>query len=267
MTRIAVWGASGFIGGALCAAAEARNWTVQRLPREGADASTLAGVEIAYHCAGKAAQTDPEAYVDTTERFARACAAAGVGRLVYLSTVAVYGLKLSGTIETDAPLAGRGAYAESRIGAERVLQQTLAGGGSRLCIVRVPAILGAGMSGTVIRRFARAVGWGVFPHPGPADATLACLGVRRLAELLARIGEAPAARPLWQFSDHLPWAEIARRVGELRGRRILRIRLPALGGKLALLASTARYGDHSGLFGDAAGLPATREDLDAALGP
>ena len=58
---------------------------------------------------------------------------------------------------------------------------------------------------------------------------------------------------------------LAQRVGELRGRRILRVRLPALGGKFALLASTAHYRDESSAFGDASSLPATSEDLDAAL--
>jgi nucleoside-diphosphate-sugar epimerase len=268
MTRAAVWGASGFIGGALCAAAEAKGWTVQRLPRSGADAAALANVDLAYHCAGKAAATDPERYVADAQGFARSCSAAGVKRLVYLSTVAVYGRRLSGQIGTDAPLAATGVYAQSRIQAERIQQQAVAQSRTQLCIVRVPAILGRGMSGTVIERFARAVAWGVFLHPGSADATLACLGVRRLAQILARIGELPAPPPLAQFSDHVRWTDIARRAGALRGRRILRIPFPPLGGKLAVLASTACYRDDTlALIGEAASLPSTQEDLDAALRP
>lgn len=268
MIRAAVWGASGFIGGALCAAAEAKGWTVSRLPRAGADTASLTDVQVAYHCAGKAAETDPEGYVEAAERFACACSAARVQRLVYLGTVAVYGVKHAGEIDTDSPLAGTGAYAQSRIQAEQALQSSLAASGTRLSIVRVPAIVGRGMSGTVIARFARAVGWGVFVHPGPANATLACLGVRRLAEILVRIGDLPSPPPIAQFSDHLRWTDIADRVGALRGRRILRVPFPALGGKLALLASTARYRDDAAdLFGEDAGLPATADDLDAALRP
>jgi nucleoside-diphosphate-sugar epimerase len=268
MTRAAVWGASGFIGGALCAAAEAKGWSVHRLPRDGADAAALAGVDVAYHCAGKAEETDPRAYVEAAERFARACAAAGVKRLVYLGTVAVYGLKTAGDIGTDAPLEGTGAYAESRISAERALQSALAGGATRLCVVRVPTILGCGMRGTVLARFSRAVGWGLFVHPGPAEATLACLGVRRLAQILVRLGDMPSPPALAQFSDHLRWTAIAERAGAARGRRILRLRIPALGGKLAVLASTAVYRDDTlSLFGETTGLPATAEDLEAALRP
>ena len=268
MTRAGIWGASGFIGGALCAAAEARGWAVRKLPRGGADTTALAGIDIAYHCAGKAMETDPEGYVRAAERFARACAEAKVKRLVYLGTVAVYGVRFSGAIGTDAPLAGVGAYAQSRIQAEHALQSALAAGPTRLCILRVPAIIGRGMRGTVITRFARAVGWGLFVHPGPAEATLACLGVRRLAEILVRTGELPSPPRIAQFADHLRWTAIAARVGAQRGQRIARLRIPALGGKLRLLASTARYADDSAsLFGPDAGLPATAQDLDAALRP
>ena len=266
MRQIAVWGASGFIGSALCAAAEARGLAVQRLPRDATAASALAGVDVAYHCAGKATQVDSAAYVAMTERFARACAAAGVRRLVYLSSLAVYGPKRSGVTGTDSPLDGRGAYAESRIEAERVLQLAFAAGGTRLCIVRAPAVLGRGMPGTVMRRFARAVGWGVFLHPGPADATFACLGVRRLAECLLRLGELSSPPPVIQFCDQLRWADIARRAAELRGRRVVRIRLPSLGGKLALLASSASYADDADrLFGHDPALPLTTDDLDPAF--
>jgi nucleoside-diphosphate-sugar epimerase len=241
---------------------------VQHLPRSGANTAALAGIDLAYHCAGKAVETDPGGYVEAAERFAHACAAARVKRLIYLGTVAVYGSKFSGAIDTGAPLAGTGAYAESRIRAERALQATLAQSTTRLSIVRVPTILGHGMPGTVVARFARAIDWGVFLHPGPADATLACLGVRRLAEILVRIGELRSPPPIAQFSDHLRWTDIAGRVGKLRGRRILRVPLPALGGKLAVLGSTARYRDDVvELFGQEAGLPATAEDLDAALKP
>ena len=267
-TRAAVWGASGFIGSALCAAAEANGWTVQHLPRSGADTASLANIDVVFHCAGKTAEADPEGYADAAGRLAHACAAAEVKHLVYLGTVAVYGLKYSGEIGADSPLAGRGNYAESRIQAELAQQKALAGTPTQLTIVRVPAILGRGMPGTVIARFARAVGWGVFLHPGPADATLACLGVRRLANILVRIGELPCPPSIAQFSDHLRWTDIAGRVGQLRGRRILRVPFPALGGKLAVLGSTARYRDDVvELFGQDPGLPATAEDLDAALKP
>lgn len=266
MIQAAVWGAAGFIGSELCATADARGWSVHRLPRSGATSVTLADIDVAYHCAGRATETDPSGYVEAARNFARACSDAGVGRLVYLGTVAVYGAQRAGEFDPDSPLAGTGPYAESRIQAEHAMQAALAGSKTRLHVVRVPTVVGHGMTGTVIARFARAVGWGVFLHPGPAHATLACLGVRRMAQILVRIGELPSSPDVAQFADHLRWIDIARRVGELRGRRIVRIPLPALGGKFAAFAATTHYRDDViALFGKDAGLPTTSEDLDTAL--
>ncbi|MEW6690793.1 MAG: NAD-dependent epimerase/dehydratase family protein [Pseudomonadota bacterium] len=284
MTRIAVWGASGFVGGALCAAAEARGWTVRRLQRSTAGAleatalsfdssesrmrDAVAGVEIAYHCAGSPAANNALQHPEAAARFAGACAKAGVARLVYLGTVAVYGPRSSGEIGTGTPLAGSSTYAQSRIETERRLRVALGDDPERLAIVRVPAVVGQGMPGTVIARFARALAWGVFPHPGPLNASFACVGVRRLAHILIRVGtlEPAPAHPVLQFAEHLRWVDIARRICESRGKRILRIRLPALGGRFAVLASTARYTDDAPrLFGNDPELPSTWVDLDAAI--
>jgi nucleoside-diphosphate-sugar epimerase len=256
----AVWGASGFIGGALCAAAEARGWSVRRLPRT-PDAASLAGIELAYHCAGKAADAGKPGYAEAAERFARLCAEAGVRRLVYLGTVAVYGPRRHGAISADTPPQPADDYARSRLEAEGRLARALAGSATELVIARVPTVIGAGMPGAVLSRFASAVRWGVFVHPGPAEAAFACVGVRRLAQILLRLGEAAPPAPVVQFADQLPWADIARRAGAR-----WRLRIPALGGKLKVLSSTVRYADDTArLFGADAPPPATLADLDAAL--
>ena len=211
-------------------------------------------------------QANAAGYAEAAERFARLCARAGVRRLVYLSTVAVYGPRRRGTIGVQTLPQPADDYARSRLDAERRIAGSLAGSSVALVTVRVPTVVGAGMSGTVLARFSRAVRWGVFLHPGPADAAFACIGVQRLAQLLLRLGEAPAAPALLQFSDHVPWPEIAR----LAGAR-WRLRLPTLGGRLEAFASTARYADDSaddgGRFPGGAGapLPTTREDLVLAL--
>lgn len=284
MTLAAVWGASGFAGAALCRELEAAGWSVRRLQRRPATSATvldfassesamreaLRAVGIAYHCAGKIGDDELSGYADAAERFARACVTAGVRRVVHLSTVAVYGVALRGEFGRDSPLAGSGAYALSRIEAERRVLAAVSGSATQALVVRVPMIVGPGMPGSALRRFFGVIRWGVFPHPGPAEATLACLGVRRLAVLLLALGhlESVAHGPIVQFADHLPWTKLARRYGEARGRRILRIPLPALGGKLAVFASTARYADDSDAF-IPIGInpPSTWDDLDDLIRP
>lgn len=268
MTTVGVWGASGFIGSALCAAAEAKGWPVRRLPRSGGTLHDLQGIDVAYHCAGSVPEPDAAGYVGMTERFARQCAAAGVRRLVYLSTVAVYGPRRAGTIKTDTPLDARDAYARSRRDAEQAVRIVAADTKCQRRIVRVPTIIGREMKGSVIRRFENALRWGLFLHPGSADAGLACLGVRRLAALLVGMAPHPSAPEITQFADFLRWTDIARHVGIQHSRRIVRIPLPAMEGRLAVLASQVRYEDDTvRLFGADAGFPETVDDLTAALKP
>ena len=279
MKTAAIWGASGFIGKALACAASSEGWRVRRLQRRGDGEavilsqdddearmrSAVAGSGLVYHCAGKALANGTAGYADAAARFARACAREQVPQLVYLGTVAVYGVRKRGEIQVTDPLEGRDDYARSRIAAEAAMAEALRGAATRLCIVRVPAVVGEGMPGTVIARFARAVRWGLFPHPGSGDAAFACIGVRRLAALLVRVGNAPPATKLLQFSDHLRWTDIASRVGRKADRTILRIPLPLMGGVLAPLGSTARYADDSGQLAGGPALPETADDLDLAI--
>jgi nucleoside-diphosphate-sugar epimerase len=265
VTTAAIWGATGFIGSALSERAQAGGRTVFRLPRRLRDAGQLKSCDVVYHCAGKVAEPDPQGYADDAENLARLCIAAGARRLIYLSTVAVYGPRFSGDIAISEPVRGIDDYARCRIAAEERLAATLAGSATRLAVVRVPTIVGRSMPGTILGRFAGVVRWGLFPHPGTEEATLACLGISRLTALLLRLGELPAPPPVVQFSDHLRWSAIARRIGEIHGRRVLRVRLPVMGGKLAVLGSTVRYQDDSArLFGDQE-FPLTETDLDDAL--
>jgi nucleoside-diphosphate-sugar epimerase len=228
--------------------------------------AALKGIDIAFHCAGKAGDSGSRGHAAATGRFARACAAARVRRLVYLSTVAVYGSRWSGEIGTDTPLIGASPYAASRIDAEVAVAAALTGTETRWSIVRVPMLVGPGMPGTVLSRFFRVLRLGVFPHPGPEDATLACLGVHRLGATLLRLPDEGNAT--LQFADHLRWTELARRYATLRDRPVLRFRLPNPGGRFAVLASTVRYADDAGrLRGGSDGLPATQEDLDVLIRP
>lgn len=274
MTVAAVWGAGGFAGARLCASAAAAGWTVRALSRTDLDVAAsldrmteaLRGADIAFHCAGKAGDGGITGYEDAAGRFARAGALAGLRRVVYLSTVAVYGPRQSGEIGTDAPLVGRDPYARSRIDAEVALTAALAGTATRWSIVRLPMLVGRGMPGQALASFAAILRWGFFPHPGPEDATLACLGVRRLAGLLLRLPE--DGNTTLQFADHVRWMDLAARAAAARGRTLARLRVPNPGGRFAVLASTARYADDTErLRGGAAGLPATWDDLEDLVRP
>jgi nucleoside-diphosphate-sugar epimerase len=177
--RILVTGAGGFIGRALCARlAEARIPYVAAVRVAPEDAKktacvalgdfaaadwheVLGGVETVVHLAGRAhvRGADDEAptpyivaNVHVTRRLADAAARAGVRRIVFASTVKVYG-------ESNAPgrpfragdaAAPKDAYAHSKAEAENVLREIAAERGLELIVLRLPLTYGPGVKGNFL---------------------------------------------------------------------------------------------------------------------
>jgi nucleoside-diphosphate-sugar epimerase len=149
--RIGVTGATGFVGGALVRRLlnekadiqvlarpsrntdnlEARGARVIRgeLTDETAVAQLVKEANLVYHCAAKVDSSGTKAeFIDTnvngTERILKACLAEGVRRVIYLSSIAVYGLVKSGEhIDESTPYDNqpqqRDYYAQSKIMADQ----------------------------------------------------------------------------------------------------------------------------------------------------
>jgi UDP-glucose 4-epimerase len=180
MARILVTGATGFIGAHLCrtlavageypiaaARAPARDLALeQRVTGDLADLpqldSLLNGVDAVVHLAGRAhvmqeTAEDPEqafhrANAVATAHLARAAAAAGVQRFVFLSSVKVNGEATFGEPfrETDAP-APQDAYGRSKWAAEQALWRTGADTGLEVVVIRPPLVYGPGVKANFLR--------------------------------------------------------------------------------------------------------------------
>jgi len=116
-------------------------------------ARAVAGAEIVYHLAAKVGSAPQAAYFETnvagTERLLTACAQQGVGRLVYASSLAVYGPVEEGTrIDEDTPFDDkpelRDPYAQSKIAADRLVSAFARRSGLPTVIVREGIIFGSG---------------------------------------------------------------------------------------------------------------------------
>ena len=175
MPRVLVTGAAGYVGSGLVRTLEDDGWNVRGLVRERAAhldgeqavadlahdpdgvAAACLGVDVVVHLAGEnevMAARDPASALGGTvlgtERLVEAVADAGVPRVVYMSTVHVYGERISegATLTEDLRPEPRAPYAISRLACEHLLASL----GSRGC-------------GVVVFRLTNSVG-------APADAAV-----------------------------------------------------------------------------------------------
>lgn len=234
MTVIAVTGATGFVGQALVDAALLRGFTMRALTRRPqperagmrwiagdlADGAALAelcqGARAMIHVAGLVNPPDPAAFtdanVDGTSRVIAAAQAAGVARLIFVSSLA-------------AREPGLSAYGASKARAEQLVSAS----GLDWTIVRPPTIYGP--RDRELFELFRAATWGVVPVPSQGRASI--IHVDDLAALLLALlpgGEGVSGRS-FEPDDGQPagWShdELARAIGQAVGRRAIALPLPA----------------------------------------
>ena len=199
--RVLVTGATGAIGAAVldaCRAAGATLRTLQRsaVPASGIEARcgdvtrpetlppALDGVDVVVHLAGLLHVVDPppsltEAYRrvndEGTANLVRACEAAGVARLVYTSTIAVYGRTRPGApaLTEASPCAPDTAYAVTKLAGERHVLGATASGHPMGVVLRLAAVYGARVKGNY-RRLVQSIarGWYVPVGTGHNRRTL-----------------------------------------------------------------------------------------------
>jgi nucleoside-diphosphate-sugar epimerase len=215
-------------------------------------------VSAVVHVAGLAhrpQETDrAEAYgainVGGTLSLAEAAVAAGVERLILVSSIAVNGdTSRQGPLrEEDAPRP-KSAYAASKLEAERRLVEVAGKHAMAWCIVRPPLVYGHNASGNFQRLVALiARGW---PLPlGSATAKRSFIALDNLISVLLRVIDAPQARnALFLASDgeDVSTADFIRCLAGHMGAKVRLIPTPPMLVKAAA-AVLGRSGDASKLL-------------------
>jgi UDP-glucose 4-epimerase len=209
---VAVTGAGGFVGAALCARLAGRGGHVRRIVRadpRGDDAialdlaratpeqltRALAGAFAVVHLAARVHAMDDaapgvdalyrRANVEATERVALAAVASGVRRFVFASTVKVNGEATppGRPFRPGDAAAPQGAYARSKLAAERTLAQVASGTAMAAVSLRLPLVYGAGARGN-FRRLVDAVAARRFLPLGAIDNRRSLLGVDNLLDAI-----------------------------------------------------------------------------------
>jgi nucleoside-diphosphate-sugar epimerase len=223
MPLVVVTGAGGFVGTALCSQLVQSGWQLRaalRQPPRGSEhqpevrvvgeigshtdwAPVLQGATAVVHLAARvhvmrdsgrdAFARYREANADATEQLARAAAAAGVQRFVYLSSIKVNGEATSERpfTEADSP-APADAYALSKWEAEQALARVRRESGLEVVVLRPPLVYGPGVKANFLSLVdAVARGW---PLPLAAVRNQRSLVyVGNLVSAIVRCLEHPAA--------------------------------------------------------------------------
>jgi len=200
VTRVVVTGANGFVGRAVSRVLEARGVAVVRVSRADCDLGDPAATEVLTRCAEGAdaivhaaahvhrPEETPnelarfrEVNVGGTERVVRAAAAAGIARVVYLSTIGVHGFR-GGVPTEDALLEPRSTYAATKLLGESIVTA----GSADARIVRLATVYGEGDRAN-FARLAHAIARGRFVVPGDGSARKSVIAIDDAAELIADV--------------------------------------------------------------------------------
>ena len=224
-----VTGATGFIGGRLVETLLEDGHKVRVLARRPAESplQARAGVELVqgdlgdpagleelvsgakrvFHCAGLVGDwlRDGDARrvnVEGTRTLLAACAAAGVGRVVHLSSLSVYGLGQHRGTDESAPLRYSGdAYIDSKIDAERMVQVALERDGLPVVIVRPGFVYGPG-DRRFLPKVLAALRRRQFAYVGDGSKLLNLSYVDDVARaMLLAAGEPPAVGEAYNLTD------------------------------------------------------------------
>lgn len=264
--KVAVTGATGFIGARLVKALVASGHSVigfhrgehpsragvewRRVADLADDRPDLTGVDVVFHLAGRAHRTGVDAHldepefhrvnVDATRIVADEAKRAGVARVVFASSVAVYGSHPQGPVDESTSPVPDTPYGRTKLQAEETLSAVLADSSTDWVTLRPALVYGPGNPGNMARLLAL-VRRGL-PLPfGSIDNRRSMVFVDDLVAALTTVATHPdVSRQVFVISDGDPVStpRLARELAAVAGRPARLVRVP-----VPVLAALGRLGD------------------------
>jgi nucleoside-diphosphate-sugar epimerase len=247
----AITGAAGFLGAHLVRGFEARGARVLPLVRTVldrspagalaldavlADPAALAGLDVVVHAAavrhrhGADAATYRASNVELVEHTLRAAAQASVRRVVFVSSVGVYGFPSRLPVTEEHPYAPRTLYAAAKVEAEMRAQRAARELGVELSIVRPTIIYGPGDRNGMLDKMAAMIRGSMYRVVGAGDNVLHHTYVDDVVEglwLAATCPEAAGDHFIVAGPETTTLTALSELVARAVGRPLARRRVPA----------------------------------------
>ena len=245
--RVAITGATGFVGRHLVAEHLRRGDLVRILTRQrNTDAfhgvETCVGdladaglsiafpgeVDVLYHCAAELRNPARMRAVNLDGTRGLAMAAAGrVGRWVQLSSVGVYGPLAEGDVTEDSPLQPTNEYEISKAAGDKVVLNVALSGGFELSILRPSNIFGRDMPNRSLFHLATVIRRGLFFYVGPPGASANYIHIDNVIDALLLCGTHPAAAGrTYNLSDWISMEDFVGTIAAILQVPAPRLRLP-----------------------------------------
>ena len=185
-------------------------WDCTRLGHHSQLNQALEGCHAVVHCASHVhrsvensadASLFQQVNVEGTRQLVAGCLAVGVNRIVYASTVAIYGWSDAGAKDEDAPVSPSSHYCRTKLEGEDFVRTS----GLDWRIARLATVYGTGDKANFLK-LASALKATRFWIPGPGRARKSVLPITRAAELLGRLAmlHEPSYRLVNLASTHTP---------------------------------------------------------------
>ena len=273
--RIAITGATGFIGRKLVMKHLALGDQVRILSRRSTDEVGLPdsvqcfhgdlvgesnltsfsdGVDILYHCAGEITDMSrmESLHVDGTRRLISA-ASGRIGRWVQLSSVGTYGPQRTGIITEQTTLNPCGVYETTKLQSDILVQSASLDGAFEHVILRPSNVFGTGMPNRSLYGLISMIQYKWFFFIGRRGASANYIHVDNVVDALvlsAQINK--AAGQVYNLSDHRTLESFTACIAQSLGCHVPRVRFPEL--PVRVLAK---------LLGGIPGMPLTQNRVDA----
>jgi 2-alkyl-3-oxoalkanoate reductase len=234
--RIAVTGATGFVGPHLVAALARRGWRLRLLIRRWSPLPSLAGVDAEIVWGDLADEAALRELTSGVEAIVHAAGLIKARRPEDFRAVNRDGTARLSALAPDTPfillssLAAREPQLSPYAASKRAAEEVVAARAGSWLVIRAPAVYGPGDRETL--SYFRTVARGIAPQPDVANARLSLIHVADLSEALALAVQRPSPPSVYEVDDGQKggygYRDMARAAGLALGRRERSVRIPRL---------------------------------------